>query len=565
MCITSTARRRSLTLQVLPSHLLTTSTEAGSQSHPKSVSAIAAAVAASSGRSISRTQLQAAASSPETQLTFSHPSVAKAAAAAAHHAHKKAVAAAAFKKTNTSHSNGATSHLPHHDGLIVQHHYHDHAADPTVDPTQIKHKAKGGVITPFPVKLHDMLDKIEADGLGNVVSWQPHGRCFVVHKPKEFVNHVMPHYFKQTKMASFQRQLNLYGFNRLTGGLDKGGYYHEMFLRGKVCLSYDIHRMRVKGTGVRLPTNPDNEPNFYALPPVIKDAVPPPASAMMSMMMSGRAPEKQPRNAASAPMPPLPALPSPNAATVNMSQRRADLLKESHTHSMKIAKQQQRQVTRPIQRRSVAHQQMGPEGDVVFFEGLPFHYLDPSALPSRPGQKKSGSAAAKLAAARQVQQQPGRPKFKAPLSPLKAQPKQKAVPADLLEVKRPKFAKSSSTVVSESDSSGSDDESHTSSKNDNKQHHNASFLPSFSPSNMDWDGPLSCPTLQAHMRRSSFQSFAKDTTLVEAMSARPIEEDIESFFQGFDMPVDLYHDQIERMQDDDDTAFGYLLEQAITE
>ena len=67
------------------------------------------------------------------------------------------------------------------------------------------------------------------------------------------------------------------------------------------------------------------------------------------------------------------------------------------------------------------------------------------------------------------------------------------------------------------------------------------------------------------MRRSSFQSFAKDTSLVEAMSARPIEEDIESFFQGFDMPVDMYHEQIERMQDDDDTAFGYLLEQAITE
>ena len=50
----------------------------------------------------------------------------------------------------------------------------------------------------------------------------------------------------------------------------KGGYYHELFLRGKVSLAYDIHRMRVKGTGVRLPTNPDAEPNFYLLPPVTK-------------------------------------------------------------------------------------------------------------------------------------------------------------------------------------------------------------------------------------------------------------------------------------------------------
>ena len=157
----------------------------------------------------------------------------------------------------------------------IEHHYHDHAAVPTIDQSKVKHKAKGGVVVQFPVKLHAMLDKIEADGLAHVVSWQPHGRCFVVHKPKEFVHDVMPHYFKQTKMTSFQRQLNLYGFNRMTGGLDKGGYYHELFLRGKVGLAYDIQRKRVKGTGFRLPTDPDNVPNFYALPPTIKDAAAP--------------------------------------------------------------------------------------------------------------------------------------------------------------------------------------------------------------------------------------------------------------------------------------------------
>jgi hypothetical protein len=379
----------------------------------------------------------------------------------------------------------------------------------------------------------------------------------VVHKPKEFVNHVMPHYFKQTKMASFQRQLNLYGFNRLTGGLDKGGYYHEMFLRGKVSLAYDIHRQRVKGTGVRLPTNPDNEPNFYALPPVIKDPVMP-----HHMMMGSIPPQPQPQpqpssmvrtSSPNAPMPALPkvaALPAEAAGLVNMAQRRAELMKESHSHSMKIAKQQQRQVqaTRPRQQQQQQRVQVaaqkGGENDVVFFEGLPFHYLDPSALPSRPGQKSPSTKAARQQISRQ----------QAPSSPPQHPAQQ--VP-DLPEVKRPKFAHSSSMVVSESDSSGDESES--------KDGNNTSFLPSFSPSNMDWDGPLSCPTLQAHMRRSSFQSFAKDTSLVEAMSARPIEEDIESFFQGFDMPVDMYHEQIERMQDDDDTAFGYLLEQAITE
>lgn len=497
MCITSTARRRSLTLQVLPSHLLTTSSTVTSKT---TTADLVAAVAASSA-------------SPETQST--RPSNGK---------DKKSKSSSPM----AAHA-GATAphHLPHHDGLVVQHHYHDHAADPTVDPSLVKHKAKGGVITPFPVKLHDMLDKIEADGLGHVVSWQPHGRCFVVHKPKEFVNHVMPHYFKQTKMASFQRQLNLYGFNRLTGGLDKGGYYHEMFLRGKVSLAYDIHRMRVKGTGVRLPTNPDNEPNFYALPPVTRDSV---AAAMQTTMPAVMA-SSRPRTTSPSAMPPLPALPKPDASMLNMAQRRADLLRESHDHSRKIAQAKQRQQASQFQA-----QAQQPAEDLVFFEGLPFHYLDPSALPAAAQAQQQAQALARQQADMLINQIP-------PLAP---------VPVAATGSKS-KFGHSSS-VVSESDSS------------DNEQDPSRAYLPSFSPSNMDWDGPLSCPTLQAHMRRSSFQSFAKDAsnTAVGAFQP-PLEEDIETFFQSFDMPVDLYHEQIERMSDDDDTAFGYLLEQAITE
>uniref|UniRef100_A0A7R9WLK0 HSF-type DNA-binding domain-containing protein n=2 Tax=Pseudictyota dubia TaxID=2749911 RepID=A0A7R9WLK0_9STRA len=78
----------------------------------------------------------------------------------------------------------------------------------------------------------------------------------------------MPKYFKQTKFASFQRQLNLYGFSRLTAGLDRGGYYHELFLRGKSFLAHRIYRMRVKGTRVRMASSPDSEPDFYGMPPL---------------------------------------------------------------------------------------------------------------------------------------------------------------------------------------------------------------------------------------------------------------------------------------------------------
>jgi len=71
--------------------------------------------------------------------------------------------------------------------------------------------SRGGVVTPFPWKLHDMLENVDEEGYAHIVSWQPHGRCFAVHKPKEFVA-LVNKYFNQTKLASFQRQLNLCKF-----------------------------------------------------------------------------------------------------------------------------------------------------------------------------------------------------------------------------------------------------------------------------------------------------------------------------------------------------------------
>jgi hypothetical protein len=44
----------------------------------------------------------------------------------------------------------------------------------------------------FPVKLHYMLNELEIDGMEDIVSWQPHGRCFLVHKQQQFVEQVLP-------------------------------------------------------------------------------------------------------------------------------------------------------------------------------------------------------------------------------------------------------------------------------------------------------------------------------------------------------------------------------------
>jgi hypothetical protein len=44
----------------------------------------------------------------------------------------------------------------------------------------------------FPVRLHYVLSEMEKDGLQHIVSWQSHGRCFIVHDQKLFAKSVLP-------------------------------------------------------------------------------------------------------------------------------------------------------------------------------------------------------------------------------------------------------------------------------------------------------------------------------------------------------------------------------------
>ena len=55
------------------------------------------------------------------------------------------------------------------------------------------------------------------------------------------------------------------GFTRLSKGVDKGGYYHELFLQNRQFLVNRIQRTKVKGSKTRAAANPDQEPNFYAM------------------------------------------------------------------------------------------------------------------------------------------------------------------------------------------------------------------------------------------------------------------------------------------------------------
>lgn len=99
-------------------------------------------------------------------------------------------------------------------------------------PIRLTPKYIQAVSTPlFPRKLHLMLHKCKSEGKENIFSWVSNGRAFKVHNIPVFVSEILPSYFKQTKYKSFQRQLNLWGFERILTGAEKGAYHNEDFLQ----------------------------------------------------------------------------------------------------------------------------------------------------------------------------------------------------------------------------------------------------------------------------------------------------------------------------------------------
>jgi hypothetical protein len=104
------------------------------------------------------------------------------------------------RSSRTRRSSASKQHVKHY----VEHNYHDHlhdtflAVDQEADESLAKnhddHRCghRGGVAVPFPEKLYYMLSQMDQNEKAHIVNWQPHGRCFVVHKPKEFVEEIMP-------------------------------------------------------------------------------------------------------------------------------------------------------------------------------------------------------------------------------------------------------------------------------------------------------------------------------------------------------------------------------------
>jgi len=67
------------------------------------------------------------------------------------------------------------------------------------------------VIPAFLTKSYDMLLDPE---FTDIIGWSESGNTFIVYKPTEFSQQVLPKYFKHSNFSSFIRQLNLYDFHK---------------------------------------------------------------------------------------------------------------------------------------------------------------------------------------------------------------------------------------------------------------------------------------------------------------------------------------------------------------
>jgi hypothetical protein len=118
---------------------------------------------------------------------------------------------------------------------------------PTPTPrTPNQHGHGGGSQqVPFPVKLYHLLADVERHGNTHIVSFTPDGRAFKIHDPESFMTNIAPDFFRQSHITSFVRQLNFYGFDRVSHGLNRGAFAHPSFLRGRPELLDAIERQIV--------------------------------------------------------------------------------------------------------------------------------------------------------------------------------------------------------------------------------------------------------------------------------------------------------------------------------
>lgn len=114
------------------------------------------------------------------------------------------------------------------------------AADITQDPSfDSKMDTDKPQTTVFIQKVYDLVQDAET---ADTVSWEESGESFVIWRVGDFTEKVLPAYFKHSNMSSFVRQLNQYGFHKISH--ERWEFQHEFFRRDRPDLLSQIKRNR---------------------------------------------------------------------------------------------------------------------------------------------------------------------------------------------------------------------------------------------------------------------------------------------------------------------------------
>jgi len=102
-------------------------------------------------------------------------------------------------------------------------------ANRSLRPKRSGKKKKDSVkgLPPFVGKLYAMVDDPATD---RIISWGPNEETFVVHRPEELSSDLLPQYFKHNNFCSFIRQVNTYGFTKVSP--DNWEFVNEYFKKG---------------------------------------------------------------------------------------------------------------------------------------------------------------------------------------------------------------------------------------------------------------------------------------------------------------------------------------------
>jgi hypothetical protein len=138
-------------------------------------------------------------------------------------------------------------------------------------PDDVKNALLVGTKLQFPWKLACMLIDVEKKGDDSIVSWLPHGKAFKVHDKQRFVAEIMPQYFFSNKYKSFQRNLNLWNFECVRQGTNKGSCFHPLFLRDLPQLCHRMMRQQTDQTA-RSPKSSKKEPMLSGTSSEAKDS-----------------------------------------------------------------------------------------------------------------------------------------------------------------------------------------------------------------------------------------------------------------------------------------------------